>query len=148
MFLEVVMPYGSARDLPMFVELDQQLKGFHLLRFMVPKKDRQLLDGIPAQLDHIAVIVDAFYDLLGRRNWVFHNDLSVDDMAALVSDYANDPDSAEAAFIAWYQSDDRLSWLVTRLHGHEALRARMDLLRLAQEDYRTGRYYAGVASNP
>lgn len=138
------MPYGSARDLPTFVELDQQLKGARLLRFMVPRKDRHLLDDIPAQLDHIAGTVDGFYDLLGPRNWIFHNDLSVTDMAALVSKHANDPDSAETAFIAWYQSDDRLASLVTRLHGHEALRARMDLLRLAQEDYRAGRYYAVV----
>lgn len=51
---------------------------------------------------------------------------------------------AEQAFITWYQGEDRLTWMVRRLNGHEGLRARMPLLALALDDYRSERYYAVV----
>lgn len=79
------MPYGSARDLPKFQEMQRQLSAMRLLRFLVPKDQRAALGEIPALLDHLVNTVDSFYSLLGDRNWVFHDDLSVPDMAELVS---------------------------------------------------------------
>lgn len=140
----MVMPYGSARDLPAFAEMEQQLKAMRLLGFMVPKGERQTLRELPAQLRHLSNTVDAFYDLLGPRNWVFHEDLSVDDMAALAAEHGHDPEGAERAFIAWYQGEDHLRRMVRRLNGHEGLRARMHLLDLALADHEAERYYAVV----
>lgn len=138
------MPYGSARDLPTFIEMEQQLNDMGLLGFPLPEKDRQLPKDLSAQLDHLSATVDSFYDLLGSRNWVFHDDLNVNDMATLAAAHANDAEGAEQAFIAWYQADDHLPFMVRRLNGHEGLRARMHLLRLALEDYQSERYYAVV----
>lgn len=138
------MPYGSARDLPTFIEMEQQLNDMGLLGFLLPEKDRQLLKDLSAQLDHLSTTVDSFYDLLGSRNWVFHDDPNVNDMATLAATHANDAEAAEGAFIAWYQDDNHLPFMVRRLHAHEGLRARMDLLRLALEDYESERYYAVV----
>ena len=129
------MPYGSARDLPKFKEMQQQLLAMRLLRFLLPKKDRHLLRELPVQLDHLASTVDSFYALLGHRHWVFHEDLSVDDMANLVTRSDGDPDSAEKAFIGWYQEEDRLPRLVRRLNSLPDLRARMPLLQFALDDY-------------
>lgn len=144
MGVEVNMTYGSARDLPKFKEMQQQLVAMRLLRFLLPKKDRHLLRELPAQLDHLANTVDSFYALLGHRHWVFHEDLSVDDMANLVTRSDGDPDSAEKAFIGWYQEEDRLPRLVRRLNGLPDLRARMPLLEFALNDYGAERYYAVV----
>lgn len=138
------MAYGSARDLPKFKEMEKQLAGLRLLKFFIPKEERHLLTDVPAQLDRITSTVDAFYVLLGPRQWVFHDDLPVDDLAVLVANHRDDPECAEQAFIAWYQDKEHLSHLVRRLNGHPGLRARMHLLRLALEDYQAQRYYAVV----
>lgn len=138
------MAYGSARDLPMFKEMEQQLVGMRLLKFLIPKEKRHLLKDLPAQLERITGTVDAFYALLGPRHWVFHDDLSVDDMADLVVDHAGDAEGAEQHFIGWYQDDERLPRMVKRLNGHPALHARMHLLTLALQDHQAQRYYAVV----
>lgn len=138
------MPYGSARDLPAFVEMEQQLKAMRLLGFILPKEDRLTLRELPAKLRHLSTTVDAFYDLLGPRNWVFHEDLNATDMATLTTTHHQDPEGAETAFIAWYQAEDHLAWMTRRLNGHEGLRARMHLLQLALDDYQSERFYAVV----
>lgn len=141
MVVEVDMPYGSARDLPKFREMEQQLSG---MRSLLPNKERHALDALPAQLDHLANTVDSFYTLLGPRNWVFHEDLNLSAMADLVTANESHPESAEQDLIAWYETDDCLSRLVRRLHRHEGLRARMPLLELALDDFHSERYYAVV----
>lgn len=140
----VVMAYGSARDLPKFKQMEQQLRGMRLLKFLLPRRDRLLLRTLPAQLDHLVGTVDGFYELLGPRCWVFHEDLSVGDMADLVDRSDGDSDRAERAFIDWYREEGRLAHLVRRLNGLPDLRARMHLLLLALDDYGAERYYAVV----
>lgn len=137
------MPYGSARDLPSIKEMEKQLAALRLLRFLVPKKSRSTLKELPEQIAHITTTVDDFYALLGPRHWVFHGDLSLDDMANLVRDHRDDTEGAERALIEWYQGD-RLPFMVRRLNGLPDMRARMDLLLLALDDYGAGRYYASV----
>lgn len=138
------MPYGSARDLPKFREMQRQLKEMRRLRFLIPKEQRPQLENLSAELDHLADTVDSFYALLGPRNWIFHDDLNADAMADLARVHSDDPEAAEQVLIAWYQADDCLPNLVRRLHWHEALRARMPLLQFALDDFHSGRYYAVV----
>ncbi|MDO5711076.1 MAG: hypothetical protein Q4P32_04965, partial [Micrococcales bacterium] len=47
---EVGMTYESARDLPKFKKMEQQLAWMRRLRFLVPKQNRHLLKDLPAQL--------------------------------------------------------------------------------------------------
>lgn len=138
------MPYGSARDLPVFREMEQQLKTMRLLGLLLPKKQRALLKDLPVQIDRLTSTVDAFYDLLSPRNWVFHGSLNLEEMAALVARHAGDIEAAEQALLGWYQEDGRLRRLVMQLNRHEGLRARMNLLKLSVEDHDAGRYYAVV----
>lgn len=137
------MSYGSARDLPSIKEMEQQLAALRFFSFLVPKKQRVEIKELPVTLAYITTTVDDFYWLLGPRHWVFHDDLSVDDMANLVHDHRDDMEGAERALIEWYQGD-RLPNMVRRLHGLPEMRARMDLLLLALDDYGAGRYYATV----
>lgn len=124
--------------------MEQQLTAIRSLHFLLPHKESQLLDKLPARLNQLADTVDSFYTLLGPRNWVFHDDLDLIAMADLVAANKNDPESAEQTLIAWYKADDRLPRLVRRLHRHEGLGARMHLLKLALDDFQAGRYYAVV----
>lgn len=138
------MTYGSARDLPKMRELQQGLRLMRLARFLLPKDSRAGLRDMQKTLDHLTETVDAFYALLGPRHWVFHDDLSVDDMSALVSSHDHDPQAAEAALVAWYGSPGRMEHMIRRLSWHEAWRARHGLLMKALDDYTEGRYYAVV----
>lgn len=138
------MAYGSASDLPQVKEMQRQLAGLRLLGFLVPREARQALKELPKRLQYITGTVDAFYALLGPRHWVFHDDLSLDDMAALVTRHSSVPEAAEQEFIAWYREDDHLAHAVRRLNGFPSMRARMPLLRLAMADHESGRYYAVV----
>lgn len=139
------MGYGSAEDLPTVQELRTQLKGMRLLGLVfLSKEQRAQMRGIDRQLTEITDTVDRFYDLLGPRHWIFHNDMSMPDMAALVHDNKERPEAAEAALIEWYQDGDRLNSLIRRLSWHDAWRARMGLLKKALDDYKAARYYASV----
>ena len=72
--------YGSAADLPSFIELEQQLAEFKKLGSL-GWTDRDVHDQIAAterQRRRLISIVDTFYELLGPRNWVFTDDLNID----------------------------------------------------------------------
>ncbi|MCF3106974.1 hypothetical protein IPZ58_36270 [Streptomyces roseoverticillatus] len=66
------MSYESARDLPSFLELDRQLKVLRLLG----KTGRERTASIKTQMRDLADTVDAFYQLLGDKHWIFHDQLS------------------------------------------------------------------------
>lgn len=138
------MPYGSARDLPVVIEMEAQIRALAPLRFVLSKEKREELNGARAGIRSLVETVDSFYDLLGPRNWIFHDRLHLKEMEALVAAHRGDPAGAEEAFIAWYRQEGRLSWLLLPLRRHEPLRARMHLLEYALEDYNAGRYYAVV----
>lgn len=79
-------PYGSAADLPSFIELEQQLTEFKALGSLV-RTNRDVDDQIAAtekQRRRLISIVDTFYELLGRRNWVFTDDLSIDAVETII----------------------------------------------------------------
>ncbi len=138
---EPSQPYQSALDLPSFVEIQKQLRGMKLLTRVVARKERAKVLELEAQLQRMAGIVDRFYELLGSRNWVFHDDLNLDRIAALVGEEAT-ADSAEAELLALYQERDMLTFMTRRLGGHVGFRTRMHLIERALTDYRAGRFYA------
>jgi hypothetical protein len=136
------LPYESARDLPTYVELSQQLTGMRLFRFLLPKDKRGDLRKIEDQLRHLADTVDEFYRVLGPRNWVFHDDFNVERMNTLLE--SGDVDAVERALIGYYQEEDTLRFMVMRLNGLDDMRSRRHLIDHALNDYREGRFYAVV----
>lgn len=138
------MSYTNARDLPTVVELRNQLKFLRLVNLFRGKKAREETKEMENKIGGITRTIDSFCDLLGPRNWIYHENLSLKDMSSLVAANISDPEGAEKALIAWYREADNLEWMVRRLRVHEGLRARMPLLELAITDYKEKRHYAVV----
>ena len=138
------MPYGSVRDLPTYIENDRLLQSMRWYRWLLPKEVRDELSDLQRGLERMAETIDSFYELLGPRNWVFHDSMTVDAMSDIVESHHADAEVAEGALIDWYQEPGRLTTLMMHLNRHEGLRARRTLLRLAVEDFESQRYYAVV----
>ncbi len=136
------MAYDSARDMPSFVELQQQLTGLKVLALVWRSKRRMVAD-LESQLKYLADTVDRFYDLLGDRHWIFHDDLNLDRMAAIL-DTAAGPDAAERDLIAYYQEPETLKFMVSRLNRFDAMRKRMPMVERGLDDYRDGRFYSAT----
>lgn len=134
-------PYGSANDLPSFVELRRQLQRMETLTRFIARDHRAHVSKMKAELDRITKSVDDFYALLGPRNWVYHDMLPFEDVVTLV---ARSADAAEQALVDVYADAEWLRFVVGRLWRFEAMRSRLSLLHRAREDHIAGRYYAAV----
>lgn len=137
------MEYKSAHDLPSFIEASQQLRGLSLLRFILPKSKRPDIKELRKQLKYIGDTVDNFYDVLGPRNWIFHDMLPLDDVAEILDNNAS-PQDVEEKIIAIYNDPDRLPYMLLGLRRLPAMAKRMELVEKAQNDYFSGRYYACI----
>ena len=67
-----VVGYQSAMDMPSFVKLKKQADGFKVLGMLLPKKDRDTIRDLTAEMEQLAADVDGFYAKLGPRHWIFH----------------------------------------------------------------------------
>jgi hypothetical protein len=137
------MPYESAHDLPSFVEMQQTLEGLKLFRFLIPKDKRPDVKELERQLKHLGDTVNRFYDVLGSRNWVFHDSLSIDRIASIL-DGSSTPDDAERRLIDYYMDPDDPQFLLRPARAFPALRRRIHLVQRARDDYFAGRYYSCV----
>jgi len=135
------MAYESAHDLPSFVELQKQLDGMRLLRFLLPRDQRAIFKELEGQIKLLGDTVDSFYKVLGPRSWIFHEALPVEEIGGLIAS-ASDSAEAERRLIDYYKQPDNLGFQALRLRRFEALRRRLHLIERAQEDYMEGRYYA------
>lgn len=137
------MPYESAHDLPSVMEMLQQIQGLKLLRFLVPKDTRGKIKEVEIQLKFLGDTVDQFYMVLGPKNWIFHERLSVQEVADLLSASA-DAAEAERRLIDYYKNPENLHFLILGLNRFEALRRRRHLLWRARDGFLAGRYYACI----
>ena len=136
-----VDPYRSARDLPSFVEQQKLLTSFGVLTRFVAREQRSQVEQLRAQLDRIASAVDGFYDLLGSRHWIFHDQMSIEMVQTLLE---LRPTEAERAFIGHYRDPEVLARYVRSLRRFPGLRARMNLIERARDHYEAERYDATV----
>lgn len=130
--------YGSAEDLPSVIEMRQMLFGMKILGWVAGKKHRAQVRELNVTLDDISRTVDRFYEILGERGWIFHDDLNLPAIKNVVS--TPDSEIAEQQLIAYYAGDDRLQWSLRRLGRHAAMRPRLVLAENALHDYHEGRY--------
>lgn len=135
-----VSPYGSARDLPSFKELEELITAFKSLGSLLSKTQRQELNDLENEHRRITTTVDTFYGLLGDRNWVFTGDLNIPAMEHVVR--AESPVVAEERLIEYYKSSGRIEFSLNRLHRFNAMRPRVPMLLKALRDYEAGRYYS------
>jgi hypothetical protein len=134
-------PYRSALDLPSVVEMLEQIRGAKPLTRLVARKHRAEVLRIEGEVRHIAGLVDSFYALLGDRHWVFHDSMNTEVIESVVQLGADD---AELGVIQLYETPDALESMIRALTRFPQLRARMDLIDRAAEDYREGRHYSTV----
>ena len=134
-------PYGSALDLPSMAQLLAQIKAMKIITRFVLRKQRQSMVDLEKEVRKLAAMVDGFYELLGPRNWVFHDELNVAVVERLLGLPA---DEAERALIDWYKDSEALRFMVRRLGRFPELQIRMKLIDRAEADLHEGRYYASV----
>ncbi|MGW3291387.1 hypothetical protein ACWDR3_42845 [Streptomyces sp. NPDC001002] len=134
------MSYKSARDLPSFLELEQQLKILRL--FVWPM--RAQTKSLQRQIRELGDTVDAFYDLLSDKNWIFHDHLSLSVVRTILAEMPQDADGAEAMLIDHYNDSERLQFMIHLLRRLPAMRRRLPLVEKAHEDYFAGRYYSCI----
>ena len=132
-------PYGSAADLPSFRELSQQIVGGKLLTRLVFRQHHSELVEIEQHLEHLTRVVDAFYDRLGSRNWIFHETLSLKEVERILAE-TPDAASAEQQLIELYRNGELGDWKLMRLRSHEGLLRRLHQIERAREHYQAGQY--------
>jgi hypothetical protein len=126
--------YGSAKDLPTYKEMSQQIQGLKLLTRVIARDQRQKLLEIEEQMERLTRVVDDFYDRLGSRNWIFHDTLNVDKIEQLIAETA-DAESAEIRLIDLYRDREEAKRWHMLLRSHEGLRKRLHLIERAREHY-------------
>jgi hypothetical protein len=133
--------YESALDIPTIREMVEQLQGMKKLTWFVGRKHRAEVVRLEAQVRLYVAQIDAFYELLSDRHWIFHDQLNMEKVGDLI---LLDGAAAEESLIDQYRDPESLRFMMMGLNGLDAMVPRMELVRKAQEDYEAGRYYAVV----
>lgn len=132
-------PYGSAHDLPSFVEMRQQLRLLKGVTRLVMRDKRAEIIRLERQMKEMADRVDAFYDRLGPRHWTFNDWMSLEAIDAILNETTT-PDEAEARLIELHRDTEAAKWRLLRLRNVDGLRQRHHLLARARDDYDAGRF--------
>jgi hypothetical protein len=120
----------------------EQIQGLRLLTNFVGRDQRRKLAALESQVRAMAKRVDQFYELLGARQWIFHEALPTEALDRLLRLPA---DKAERALIALYSDREQLdSFVRMTLFRFPALKARRHLIEMAQDDFHAGRFYSAV----
>ena len=109
---ETPQPYGSAHDLPSFVEMRQQLRVLKGLTLLVMRDKHKEMQELERQLVAMADCVDAFYELLGPRHWTFNDWMNLTKIDEVL-DMSADAGEAEKKLIELYR-DRQASLELTR----------------------------------
>lgn len=133
----------SIRELPSIIELMNAVKSLRVLATLTNTSDaKEECDKIEDEIERIISVVDRFYALLGDRNWVFSNALSLERIQEVVMQES--AEEAEKKLIEYLQEKDVLRGMLNRLNRFVDMRPRIPILNKAVEDYIAGRYYSSV----
>lgn len=133
--------YGSAEDLPTIREMRSNIRALKVFKGLLPKEKRGQIAELEENLDRTTRIVDAFYQKLGPRNWIYDDQLPQGQLETLVE---LDVDEAETALIELYQSSSTLDRRISGLTARPEFAIRRRLLDLALDDYRAQRFHSVV----
>lgn len=133
----------SANDLPSVKKLRRNAFGLGIIGtlFGIDGARMAALE-VRNDLADLCGIVDAFYRLLGDKNWVFSNALNLERMRAVASGLT--PEDAERALVEYLKEEGVLHQMIIRLNRFPDMRPRIPLLEKAERDYLDGRYYSSV----
>lgn len=126
-------PYGTARDLPSYREMDRMAKTMSFFGLFMGSKQRSENKKLRNDIERLFDEVEQFYALLGRRHWIYHGRLPATKMQAIFADYPS-ADVTEERLVAI--EAERLAgdywWIGLRIDG---LKQRRHLLERARQHY-------------
>lgn len=135
--------YDSIENLPSIIELRKTIEGFkHLASIFGLSDAAKECNEAKIELDRIVKTVDSFYFILGNRNWVFSDALSLVRIQDVVAQ--NTPEEAEKVLISYLQEKGVIFSMLNRLNRFADMRSRLPLLRKAADDFTSGRYYGSI----
>jgi hypothetical protein len=127
-------PYGSAHDLPSYIEMRQMIASAKVLTIFVARGQRKELINLERQVKELLDLVDRFYDMLGDRHWLFTDHLPLTEVEALLASAPSDAEAEDGLIAVIAERLGSHHWQ-TGLLGHEALRARRHSLDRARQHY-------------
>ncbi len=134
---------GSISSLPSFREMKQGLDAVRVFGALFNKKDVQKeADIIETEMNALSGLIDGYYELLGSRNWIFSDYLSLEKMETVID--SSTPEEAEKKLIDYFKEDEVLDTAIMRLNKFPDMRPRIPLLKKAKQDFLEGRYYSSV----
>ena len=134
---------SSAEDLPSVRNLRNEAAALNYVgRILKNDEIQETAIRVNDELDRIVDIVDEFYRILGKRNWVYFDALDLDRISEILS--RPSPDESERALIAYLKEDGVLRSMLTRLNRFPDMRPRLRLLKKAKRDYLEERYYSSA----
>ncbi|WP_131816788.1 hypothetical protein [Nocardia salmonicida] len=127
-------PYGSAKDLPSYRELSQQIHVLGSITLFVMRAQRKKILAIRHDLDRLVAVVDEFYDRLGVQQWIFHDQLNIVELETILAQTAT-AEAAEQRLIELYRDRETLSLWILRLNAHHGLKVRRRQIQRAFDHY-------------
>lgn len=134
---------NQVEKMPSVIELRKQIRGLSIVSSLLGNKEtKQDAKKIEEELNETLKIVEQFYSILGKRNWVFSDALNLDRVKEILG--KDNADKVEKALIAYLKEPCVLEMQIDRLNSFPDMRPRLALLRKAEIDYREGRYYSST----
>lgn len=134
---------NQVENMPSVIELRKQIRGLSIVSSLLgnkeTKKDAKMIEE---ELNETLRIVEQFYSILEKRNWVFSDALNLDRVKEILE--KDNADKVEKALIAYLKEPGVLEMQINRLHSFPDMRPRLSLLRKAEKDYVEGRYYSST----
>ena len=121
----------------------QQIQGSKFVTLFVARNQRPKVLAIERELERLARVVDDFYDRLGARNWIFHDQLSLDKIETILAE-TSDPGTAETRLIELYRDNETIKWWIMRLRAQDGLRERFHQIERAKEHYDANQFNSCV----
>ena len=119
--------------------MEQQIQGMKWLTLFIARDQRPKLKEIEQEIRRLTDLVDRFYEVLGPRNWIFHDLLNLDRVERILNE-TDDPEAAEQRFIELYRDKEDSSFWIQRLRGIGGLRERFHQIERAREHYDTDQF--------
>ena len=123
--------YKSAADIPSITELIQSLEAYKTLDAVFGSGQATKIKQLEEQLNEMIASVDGFYDLLGDKNWIFHEDLNYENVKTILKNNSG-ADDAEKQLINLY-AEESLKLMLYKANWLEASRGRLGLIEKAKK---------------
>ena len=114
--------------------MEQAIRGGKLLTLVIARDKRADLVEIEQQVRRLADVVDRFYELLGPRNWIFHDSMNLDRVEEIVTQ-TDEAESAEQRLIELYRDEESSGFWLRRLRSVDGLRERLHQVQRARAHY-------------